>query len=282
MSAAVWNEASVEIDDVTIRYRTRGQGRPVVFVHGVYIGGALWDGVAGRLDGVCCVVPTWPLGAHRDPAPDADLSARAIAQRIPAFLEALDLRDVVLVGNDTGGGLCLAALGTAHLGIDRIGALVLTNCDSYEHFPPKGFDTIAKLARRVPTAVKVMLRAFASKPGQRMFLKSVCTQPPTGDAARRLFEAFPTSKGARRDALRTTASLEPTVTLEAVDALKAFKKPVLLAWGDADKLFPIDHAKRLQRDFPDARLEIIEGSSTYVMIDRPEHLATLLGAFVKA
>lgn len=126
-----------------------------------------------------------------------------------------------------------------------------------------------------------MLRAFASRPGQRFFLKSVCTRPPTGEVARRLFEAFPTSKGARRDALRTTASLEPTVTLEAVDALKAFSKPVLLAWGDADKLFPIEHAKRLQADFPDARLEIMEGSSTYVMIDQPENLATLLQAFVQ-
>ena len=79
-----------------------------------------------------CIVPTWPLGAHADPAPAANLSARATAKRIPDFLEALDLRDVTLVGNDTGGGLCLAALGTERPGLERIGRLVLTNCDSYE------------------------------------------------------------------------------------------------------------------------------------------------------
>lgn len=140
-SSSIWQENSVELDGVTIRYRSRGVGRPVVFVHGVYIGGSLWDAVAERLESVRSIVPTWPLGAHRDPAPTADLSARAIARRVPAFLEALDLHDVVLVGNDTGGGLCLAALGTGLPGVDRIGALVLTNCDSYEHFPPKGFDT---------------------------------------------------------------------------------------------------------------------------------------------
>lgn len=270
----------MEVDGVTIRYHSLGAGRPVVFVHGVYVGGALWDGVTERLEGVRCVVPTWPLGAHSDPAPSADLSARAVARRIPAFLEALDLSDAVLVGNDTGGGLCLAALGSGHAGLERIGALVLTNCDSYEHFPPKGFDRIAGLARRAPGVVRIMLRAFASGPGQRMFLKAVCTRPPTGEPARRVFEAFPTSKGAREDALRTTASLEPSVTLEAVDALKAFSKPVLLAWGDSDKLFPLDHARRLAGDFPDARLEVVEGSSTYVMIDRPEQLAGLIQAFV--
>jgi pimeloyl-ACP methyl ester carboxylesterase len=52
---------------------------------------------------------------------DADLSARATARRIPAFLEALDLHDVTLVGNDTGGGLCLAALGSGHPGVEHGG-----------------------------------------------------------------------------------------------------------------------------------------------------------------
>ena len=123
---------------------------------------------------------------------------------------------------------------------------------------------------------------FASKPGQRMFLKSVCTRPPSGDAARRLFEAFPDSKGARRDALRLTQSLEPSVTLDAVDALKAFTKPVLLAWGDQDKLFPLEHARRLEADFPDARLHVIEGASTYVMLDARDDLASEIKSFLAA
>jgi pimeloyl-ACP methyl ester carboxylesterase len=280
MTDASAGQGSVEIEGVTIRYHGHGDGRPVVFVHGVYVGGSLWDGVAERLVGVRCVVPTWPLGAHLDPAPSADLSARAIARRIPAFLQALDLRDVVLVGNDTGGGLCLAALACGHPGVERIGALVLTNCDSYEHFPPKGFDRIAGLARRAPAVVRIMLRVFSSGPGQRLFLKAVCVRPPRGPAAHRLFEAFPTSREAREDALRTTASLEPSVTLDAVEALKAFAKPVLLAWGDTDKLFPLEHARRLAADFPDARLEVVEGSSTYVMIDQPAKLAGLIQAFM--
>ena len=273
-------DGDLVVDGITIRYHVVGEGRPVVFVHGVYVGGSLWDDVVSRLDGMRCIVPTWPLGAHRDPAPDADVSARATARRIPAFLAALDLHDVTLVGNDTGGGLCLAALGSDHPGVSRIGRLVLTNCDSYEHFPPKGFDRIASVARRFPAAIAGLLRMFATKPGQRAFLKSVCTTPPSGDPARRVFEAFPDSKGARRDALRVTQSLEPSVTLDAVGALQAFTKPVLLAWGDQDKLFPLDHAKRLEADFPDAHLEVIAGSSTYVMLDRPDELASAITKFV--
>ena len=76
-----------------------------------------------------------------------------------------------------------------------------------------------------------------------------------------------------------TQSLAPSVTLDAVDALKAFSKPVLLAWGDRDKLFPLAHARRLEADFPNARHEVIEGSSTYVMLDRPADLAGAIERF---
>ena len=77
MSDAQRSDGDVVVDGITIRYHVIGEGRPVVFVHGVYIGGSLWDDVAMRLDGLRCIVPTWPFGAHRDPAPDADVSARA-------------------------------------------------------------------------------------------------------------------------------------------------------------------------------------------------------------
>jgi len=277
-----WTEGRIDLDGVTIRYRRKGGGPPVVFVHGVYVGGTLWNAVAGLLDDLCCIVPTWPLGGHRDPAPGADLSARATARRIPELLEALDLSDVTLVGNDTGGGICLAALATGHTGLQRIGRLVLTNCDSYEHFPPKGFDRIAWLARRVPPVVALMLRGFASAPGQRFFLKSVCIRPPAGPQATAIFEAFATSPASRHDALLVTQSLEPSVTLEAVEALRAFPKPVLLAWGDSDKLFPLDHAHRLQSDFRDARLEVIPDASTFVMLDQPAALAHSIRAFASS
>jgi len=277
-----WEEGTVELDGVTVRYRTRGDGPPIVFVHGVWVGGSLWDDVADRLDGYRCILPTWPLGAHRDPAPEADLSALATARRIPDLFDALDLEDVTLVGNDTGGGLCLGALGTGRPGLARIGRLVLTNCDSYEHFPPKGFDAMVKLTRGAPPLGAGLLRMFATGVGRAFFLKSVCVHPPKGERADAIFEGFAESKATRKDALRVTQSLRPSVTLDAVDALKAFTKPVLLAWGDKDKLFPLDHARRLEADFPNATLEVIADASTFVMLDQPAALAAAITKFVPA
>ncbi|HEX2015316.1 MAG TPA: alpha/beta hydrolase, partial [Solirubrobacteraceae bacterium] len=128
----------VELPAGSIHYTEEGprEGRPVVFVHGYLMGGELFGELSGRLAqrGLRCLSPTWPLGAHPEPmAPGADVTPRGIAGIIASLLEVLDLDDVVLVGNDTGGALC-QVVAADHP--ERLGALVLTNCDAFENFPP--------------------------------------------------------------------------------------------------------------------------------------------------
>ena len=86
--------------------------------------------------------------------PDAELSPRAVARIIISFLEALDLHDVVLVGNDTGGAVCQFLLDED---ASRIGRLVLTNCDAFDTFPPFPFNLLFRLGRH-PVASKIALQ----------------------------------------------------------------------------------------------------------------------------
>jgi len=123
-----------------------------VFVHGFLVNATLWDPVAEQLaaGGVRCILPDWPLGAHRRPAsPDADLSPTAVAGSVSALLGQLDLHDAVLVGSDTGGALCQLALRQLAQGggTDRVGGLVLTNCDAFEQFPPRFFVPLFVIAQ---------------------------------------------------------------------------------------------------------------------------------------
>jgi pimeloyl-ACP methyl ester carboxylesterase len=152
----------------------------------------------------------------------------------------------------------------------------------YKHFPPKGFDGIAAISRRVPPIGAAVVRILSTRPGRKFFIRSVTVHPPTRAAGDKVFESFAASKAAREDALTVTQSLEPSVTLDAVDALRVFAKPVVLAWGDKDKLFPIEHAQRLHADFPNATVQIITDASTYVMVDRPDQLAAAITKFARA
>src|SRR5215469_8325409 len=123
---------TVDLPIGPVEYRAFGPGTAdaptAVFVHGFLVNATLWDPVAEQLaaDGFRCILPDWPLGAHRRPVKsDADLSSVVVADAVNDLLCALDLHDVVLVGNDIGGGLCQLALrGDTH----RVRGLVLTNC----------------------------------------------------------------------------------------------------------------------------------------------------------
>ena len=84
-----------------------------VCVHGFLVNGTLWDPVAERLadSGVRTIVPDWPLGAHRTPVPtELELTPGSVARAVLELLDELDLKNVVLVGNDSGGALCQLAL----------------------------------------------------------------------------------------------------------------------------------------------------------------------------
>jgi pimeloyl-ACP methyl ester carboxylesterase len=265
---------TVHVDGLDIEYTDSGTGPTVLFVHGVYVAGAIWNDVVAELgDQFRSIAPTWPLGAHSTSTDGADIGAEAAVKRIVGFIEALDLHDVTVVANDTGGGLVLAALGDTTLDKSRIARLVFTNCDSYEHFPPGSFAQIVKLCRASSALGGAIIRLLSTGPGQAFFLKAVCKTPPPKDRQREVFGAFATSKDARRDAVTVTASLDPALTLRASSAIESFDKPVTLPWGTDDELFPLAHAQRLRDAFPNATLIEIPDCSAFVMLDKPGVLA---------
>ncbi|MDT5189196.1 MAG: hypothetical protein QOI28_1447, partial [Mycobacterium sp.] len=68
----------VRVDGLDVEYVDTGTGPTILFVHGVYVAGAVWNDVVAELgDGFRCIVPTWPLGAHSTPTDGADLGAEA-------------------------------------------------------------------------------------------------------------------------------------------------------------------------------------------------------------
>ncbi|HUE32303.1 MAG TPA: alpha/beta hydrolase, partial [Mycobacterium sp.] len=160
--------STIDISAGTIHYEATGpeSGRPVVFVHGYMMGGQLWRQVGERLAGLGlrCIAPTWPLGAHAEPLrPRADRTIVGVADMVAEVLAALDLEDVVLVGNDTGG--VVTQLVAVHHP-ERLGALVLTSCDVFEHFPPpilKPVIVAAKSKTVFRTAIQAMRAPVARK-----------------------------------------------------------------------------------------------------------------------
>jgi pimeloyl-ACP methyl ester carboxylesterase len=264
----------------TIRYRDEGDGPPLVFVHGALVNGRLWEPVVERLAGdVRCIVPDLPLGSHTTPvAPDADLSPTGLAQLIADFIAALNLEDVTLVGNDTGGALSQLVAGRHP---ERLARLALTNCDAFERFPPKAFRSlvIAARTRTLTAAMQPMrLRAIRRLPLAYGWLTA---RPVPDDVLDSWVAPYLSDRGVRRDTRRFLAAVDPAFLLDNVPRLTEFDRPVLIAWAPEDRFFPLEDAHRLAAVFPDARVEEIADARAFVSWDRPDRLAELLRTFVR-
>ena len=275
---------SIELDAGTIHYRESGpaDGRPVVFVHGFLVDAGLWSDVPERLaaEGFHTFAPTWPLGSHTTPMKaDTELSPRLVARIILDFLARLDLRDVVLVGNDTGGAVCQFLLDED---ASRIGRLVLTNCDAFDTFPPFPFTLLFRLMRHPGVSRPVMagMRPAGLRNGPLGFgplVKRSLTAEETAGWIRPYLD----QPAVRRDTARFLRGWRAGDLAEVSTRLGQFDRPVLLAWAPEDRFFKITLARRLAETFPDARLVEIPDARTFVALDQPEQLAGRIAEFAR-
>jgi pimeloyl-ACP methyl ester carboxylesterase len=272
----------LDLPEGAIHYRESGEGPPIVFVHGLLVDGRLWRKVTPLLeDRFRCIVPDLPLGSHREPMrPDADLTPPGLARILAGFMEALDLNDVTLVANDTGGAI--SQITAAHHP-ERIGRLLLTNCDAFENFLPPAFRPM-QWAARVPGGLMAMMAGMRFAPLRRLpnaygrLIKRDFAGAPTRDWV----DPFLTDRDVRRDTIKVLRAIDPKYTFEAAERLREFDRPALLAWAVEDRFFRLSFAERLAATIRGARLEKIEDSYTFVSEDQPERLAELIAGFASA
>ncbi|MBA2240289.1 MAG: alpha/beta hydrolase [Solirubrobacterales bacterium] len=277
--AATFERRELELDQGPIRYRdSGGEGAPVVFVHGLLVDGRLWDGVAERLaPELRCLVVDWPMGSHTAPMkPGADLSPVGQARIVADFIERLGLGSATIVGNDSGGAIS-QILATRHP--ERVERLVLTNCDSFEKFPPFPFNLMAPIAR-LPGGTAMLQAPLRLGAARRAIYGLLAKRPIAPELVDSWLAPSARDAAIARDTRKLLIGLDKRLTLEAADRLGKFDRPALLAWGTDDRFFTLADAKRLAGVIPAARLVEIDEAKTFVALDQPERLAELIESFV--
>ncbi|GIE28043.1 alpha/beta hydrolase [Actinoplanes italicus] len=265
----------------TLHYRDTGTGRPLVFLHGLLQDGRVWNDVVDRLSGdVRCIVPDLPLGAHRTAmSPAADLSVTGVAGVVAGLIEHLGLRDVTLVGNDTGGAVAQLVVATRP---DLLGRLVLTDCEAFGNVPPVIFRPLTVAARLglLPVVLSALrIRALRALPTGYGWLTG---GPLPHSLIDDWIAAYYRDAGVRRDTRRFVASLgDRSLLTRVAGEMAGFPGPSLIVWGADDRLFPPAHADRLGRLLHDARVEMVASSRTWVMVDQPDRTADLIRRFVR-
>ncbi len=268
----------VKLPAGTIRYREAGEGKPVVFVHGYLVDGRLWDGVVDRLsDRFRCLAPDWPIGAQQVAMnPDADLSPPGLARLIADFLDKLELEDVTIVGNDSGGAIS-QVLATNHP--QRIGRLALTNCDTHENFPPGIFKAMPPVAK-LPGGMLVLSAPFRIPAVARRAFKPFAKTKIPDDLVASWMRPATSDSGVMRDAKKVTAGMNKRYTLAAAEKLRTADLPIRLLWAPGDRYFPIKYAERLASEVKNAEIVQIQDAKTFVPLDQPQRVADEIAEFV--
>jgi pimeloyl-ACP methyl ester carboxylesterase len=269
----------------SIAYRVAGPASstrpPVVFVHGILADARLWEPVATRLaaEGIRSYAPTLPFGAHQHPMnADADLSPQGIAKLVLDFIAVLGLSDVTIVGNDTGGAICQIMLGTD---TGRIGAAVLTNCDAFGTFPPRGFAPLFT-ALRHPALVACLLPGLGSERMRHGPLGyGPLTSGPLDPALTRDWVQPLADKAIRRDLAKFAKGVHPRVLLDAASRFGQFNGPVRILWGEADRFFRTELGRQLSEAFPRATLTTLPQGRTFLPLDQAAEVAHEITAAIK-
>ena len=248
---------SVQTTSGRISYTEQGTGPVALFVHGVLLNGHLWR---HQLEDLCdirrCIAVD--LLAHGDTeiTPDQDVSVTANAKMLKEFLDALNIDQVDLVGNDSGGGIAQIF---AALNPERVRSLTLTDCDAHDNWPPEAFKPF--LAMAAAGGLRGTIDTLLS---DKNVYRSAQALGPAYEHPERLsddsIETYlrPLVRTEQRtsDLQRFLAAFDNRHTVAVEAGLKTLQAPTLIVWGTDDVYFDVKWSHWLADNIPGTRRRI--------------------------
>jgi pimeloyl-ACP methyl ester carboxylesterase len=276
---------TIELTAGVIDYQdTGGDGPAVVLLHGLLMDASLWDDVVAQLShDHRCVVPTLPLGAHRHAmGAEADLSLEGVARLVQQLIDRLDLRDITIVGVDTGGAIVQLMMVERP---PRIASAVLVSCDAFDNFPPGVTGKALVLAGKLsPRLFGLFVQQLRLRFVRRLPLAFGWLTKRGDDVTRRWLQPLLERPPIRRDTVRVLREISANrrLLVDTAERLPNFDAPVLIVWSARDRVMPPEHAHRLGELLPHAHVVEVPDTYTLIPLDQPQRLAELIHEFADA
>jgi 2-hydroxy-6-oxo-6-(2'-aminophenyl)hexa-2,4-dienoate hydrolase len=252
-------------------YLEEGQGEPIVLIHGGGAGAdaySNWAGIIPMLAGHARVIAFDMLGFGRTAKPDGDFryDQEARNNHLIAFLDALKLGKVTIVGNSMGGA---TAIGAAVKRPDLVKKLVLMGS--------------AGLATEISPSLRTILHYNFTRQGMIDIIKALTNEHFVVEDKlidyRMKNAEDPGHKRAYGETMRIVKEEGGLAYNE--DFVRKVSVPTLVVNGKLDKVAPVALAYRFLELIPRSWGYIIPDCGHWAMIEHPEDFGSTTLNFVK-
>ncbi len=257
-----------------VAYRVVGSGPDVLFVHGWPVSAATFRKLLPYLvDHVTCHLIDLPsAGSSRFDA-DTPMSIHQHIESVRTVVDLLELDQVAVVGHNSGGMIARHAM----VGDPRLRAMGLINTEP----PDPGWRFKSFVASRRLPGLSAGLGWVAGKPrlvrSKAVFGDAFADRSLLGGEFDEFFLAPLHESPARRDAaVKLLRSFDMKHVTDLTGIHRRLDMPVQLVWGDKDPFFPVDRARAMVAEFPDAQIEVIKGAGLFSHEERPADVAKAL------
>jgi pimeloyl-ACP methyl ester carboxylesterase len=261
------HRARVAVGGLEIAYERRGEGPPLVLLHG-YVGDgpSTWGPQLDALSDAFTVVAWDTPGAGASADPPESFTLADYADVLAAFIDALRLERPHVAGLSWGGGLALE-LARRHPGLPRSLVLASAYAGWAGSLPP------AEVERRLQQVLDL-----ADLPADRFAGAVLPTLFSPGTPPERMAASAAGVAAFHPAGLRAMARAFAAADLR--DALPGIAMPALLVYGDLDVRAPLAVAEQLRHGLPAARLVVLPGVGHLVTLEAPERLQAEMRAFL--
>lgn len=267
----------VSIDGTRIRYIEKGEGRPLVLVHGIPTSSFLWRDMIDELSSHARVIaPDLPGFGLSDPPPNGDYSISGYASLLESFLESLSIVEATLVCHDFGGPVTVTY---ALRNPDKFERLVILNTFLDNDLPDWGL--FPKLASIRP--IGEILMKLGGKSITRAGLEaSVVDKSRISDE---LFCRYYMAEGSPDKVNETylgTLRADSTKDLKFIeDNLHTVDKPTLIVWAEEDAYLPLALGERIHQRIPGSSFKKLPKCGHFMQEDEPETVTKLITEFLQ-
>jgi pimeloyl-ACP methyl ester carboxylesterase len=247
----------VNVNGIQLAYERRGQGTPLVLVHGYPLDHHVWDEIVPLLESTFDVISPDIRGFGASTTVNSPYDMDDLASDIAGLLDQLGIQRTAMAGHSMGGYITLAF---ARLYPERVRGLGLVSsqvlADTPERKEGRHKSAADVEANGIDSVVEMMTPKFTSDERLQAYARaSMQRQQPAGYIG----------------ALRAMAERADSSSL-----LSAFHFPVVVVHGDADALIPIDRAREVKAALPQAYLVEIPGAGHMPMMEAAEKTAEAL------